>query len=325
MKSVRALGFGLTLLAAGAGFARAQGTGRVNYGELFAELDVNGDRVIEKSEVPESGRSAFETLLKLGDTNKNGKIDQDEYRQLLAGTREEGTRASAPASGSGQEDRFKAQDKNGDGKLSREEFTGPPELFEQIDADKDGFVTRDEAMKFFTGPGREAFLDRVKTMDKDGDGKVSKAEFTGQPQMFERLDTNKDGFLTKEEAAKFPGGPPGGAPGGAMVERIMAMDKNGDSKVSKDEFTGPEGMFERLDANKDGFVTKDEAAKLQGGPDGGPALAERFKEMDENSDGKLSKDEFPGPPPAFERFDTNQDGFLTLDELRAGFRARNQE
>lgn len=35
--------------------------------------------------------------------------------------------------------------------------------------------------------------------DKDKDGKVAKAEFSGPPALFERLDSNRDGVLTKEE------------------------------------------------------------------------------------------------------------------------------
>jgi catechol 2,3-dioxygenase-like lactoylglutathione lyase family enzyme len=56
--------------------------------------------------------------------------------------------ASRPA-GSGLADRFKALDRNGDGKVSAEEFPGP--LFRQMDTNGDGFVTLDEARSFFTG------------------------------------------------------------------------------------------------------------------------------------------------------------------------------
>ena len=45
-------------------------------------------------------------------------------------------------------------DKDKDGKLSREEFPGSPELWGRLDANKDGFVTRDEHERAF--PGRPA-------------------------------------------------------------------------------------------------------------------------------------------------------------------------
>ena len=45
-------------------------------------------------------------------------------------------------------------DKDKDGRLSREEFPGPPALFDRLDVNKDGFVTRDEHEQAF--PPRRA-------------------------------------------------------------------------------------------------------------------------------------------------------------------------
>jgi hypothetical protein len=52
-------------------------------------------------------------------------------------------------------------------------------------------------------PGRPGF---VRRLDSDGDGRVSKAEFDGPVQHFDRLDKNADGFLSEDEAPM--GGPP---------------------------------------------------------------------------------------------------------------------
>ena len=54
----------------------------------------------------------------------------------------------------------------------------------------------------------ESFAERtIKKFDKNGDGKLSKSEFTGNPRHFDHLDKNKDGFISKDE---FPSKPPQG-------------------------------------------------------------------------------------------------------------------
>ena len=39
------------------------------------------------------------------------------------------------------------EDRNGDGKVSRDEFGGPPEHFDMFDRNRDGFLTEEEAPK----------------------------------------------------------------------------------------------------------------------------------------------------------------------------------
>ncbi len=47
--------------------------------------------------------------------------------------------------------------------------------------------------------------DFVRRLDRDGDGKVSRQEFDGPGEHFQRLDKNRDGYLSSDEA---PQGPP---------------------------------------------------------------------------------------------------------------------
>jgi Ca2+-binding EF-hand superfamily protein len=82
--------------------------------------------------------------------------------------------ASAAPEGRGG-DRLKAADTNGDGMISREEAKALPRLakhFDQLDADRNGQVTREEM--------RAAHQKRHNAR-------------------FDRLDTNKDGVISRDE------------------------------------------------------------------------------------------------------------------------------
>src|SRR5262245_44359298 len=147
MRPLRTFPLGVAVLVAGAGLAQAQQTAGMDFIELFGKLDANNDEVIEREEVPESGQAAFDRLLKLADTNKNAQLDRDEYRNLLQSLRDQARELAQNAP-----KRLQAMDKDGDGKVSRDEFTGPAPLFNRLDADKDGFVTKVEASQF-RGPG----------------------------------------------------------------------------------------------------------------------------------------------------------------------------
>ncbi len=59
------------------------------------------------------------------------------------------TEGPAPEKGRSTNRFIQREDRNGDGKVSREEFRGPKEHFDQFDRNKDGYVTEDEAP---TGP-----------------------------------------------------------------------------------------------------------------------------------------------------------------------------
>ena len=100
-------------------------------------------------------------------------------------------------------------DSDGDGKLSRQEFPGPAQMFDTMDTNSDDFVTLDEMQAgqggrgVGRGRGRGANL---RQMDANGDGKISRQEWQRQPQMFDQLDANSDGFVTQEEMRRGRGG-----------------------------------------------------------------------------------------------------------------------
>ncbi len=259
MTAFRSTGFSFVILAAWFDAAHSQ-TLQAPPRETFDRLDANGDGVVEKGEVPQKAMPAFERLLGLGDSDKDGKLQANEFRDVVALMRNGAPAAGANNLGMFAVDpmgRFKALDKNGDGKVSRDEFTGRPAMFERVDANKDGFLEAAEVKALVASaskPPSPAAVPsqpgaRIMAMDKNGDGKVSRAEYTGAAALFDRLDANGDSFLDKEEAAEGPK---------VMLELLRSMDSNGDGKLSRDEFRGPPERFSQLDADNDGFVTLDE-------------------------------------------------------------------
>jgi thiol-disulfide isomerase/thioredoxin len=69
-------------------------------------------------------------------------------------------------------------DRNHDGAIARDEFPGPDADFQRLDRDRDGRLTATD-LDFSANRGGESFgLEAFSTADRDGDGKLSRQEFT---------------------------------------------------------------------------------------------------------------------------------------------------
>jgi Ca2+-binding EF-hand superfamily protein len=225
-----------------------------------------------------------------------------------------------------------------------------PAWFSEMDADKDGYVTREE----FAAARIRPFM----AADKDGDGTLTREEFLalaeppftadgpGLPpreerirrfeDLFQQIDVDLDGKLTRDEIEVY------------VLPPFARLDTTGDGKVSRTEaivaFRAELGASTRsqfmagelrelmeLDANRDGRVSLEEflASALPDGdrrlPPNAPTLAQRkqivtqrFREADANKDGFLEPTEWTAYLAGlFTKMDTNNDGIITRPEMEA--------
>jgi hypothetical protein len=154
---------------------------------------------------------------------------------------------------------------------------------------------------------------RFQQLDLNGDGVITRDEWRGNDRSFRNQDWNGDGVLSGIElriGARRPAREPGVAGTSGRQDRFTDLDRNGDGRLTRNEWVGSGGVFDALDANGDGVVTRAEAIGRTGGGQGS-----EFRSADANGDGVISRNEWAWNASAFDRLDANRDGRLTRDEF----------
>ncbi len=198
-------------------------------------------------------------------------------------------------------------------------------MFEQLDANDDGSLTRDEI-----GDDQRRLLERLMdNADADDDGRLSRDEFLSglsdrrprrsleqpldipglpgdRPEadvIFRRLDTNGDGQLTADE---------GNEPQRQIIARIIEnADESGDDALNPQEFgRAVYGLAQRApDVLR---MLGGERDRRDGGPrEPGPLM----RAIDADGDGELSADEIARAADVLKRLDRDGDGRLSRREL----------
>ena len=189
----------------------------------------------------------------------------------------------------------------------------------------------------------------LRAIDADHDLVISAAELAAAPAALRTLDTDGDGKLTRAEAgiqmpSRGPGGPGGPrregggpppeqpAPGPSaddLLSMLMSFDKNADGKLQKAEVPERQaGLFERGDTNKDGVLDEAELRKLTAeqaaapvappsGPRGGFGRFDVASvALDTDQNGEISSEEIAAAATTLKTLDKNNDGQITADEVR---------
>lgn len=292
-------------------------------GDLFTQLDTNKDGFITGDEVEESKKALFDRLVRVADENGDKKLSKEEFAKGTQKSTEEKPPLTgdarrpggAGAAGPQIKEYLSRLDKNGDGKISKDEAPDRMrENFDRLDANKDGFIEAGEFLRGAPGVGpRPAGAPPGTPAPGAGDGKAAEEIFT-------KHDANSDGKLTKDEIPEEQK---------EMFQRIT--DRLGVDSLTKEQFVRaimmqrrPEGgrpaegsrpgfggglpplpVLRALDADNDGEISK---AEIEG-------ATKALTGLDKNGDGKLSRDEilpnmatggFPGQPGAAGRFDAEE-------------------
>jgi Ca2+-binding EF-hand superfamily protein len=255
---------------------------------------------------------------------------------------------------------FARFDRNGDGVITAEEFPGDPGLYKAMDQDKDGKVTFDEykvsafarrylaAMRVDRDEPRKRVsladlarrrLENLARFDKNRDGKVTRAEWTGAPDAFTSLDVDGNGVIDKKDRHKAKAEAEvlaqsldavpelrGKLPGGDAL--LTSFDKDKDTQISRREAAKSplEPAFGYADRNGDGFLDRGELAGLISAVNA--AIDQRnlgyakpkapiipFKTWDKDKDGRVDVKEWVEQKYLFKKIDRNRDAAVTEEEL----------
>jgi Ca2+-binding EF-hand superfamily protein len=115
-----------------------------------------------------------------------------------------------------------------------------------------------------------------RTIDRDGDGKLSKRELPERPDLFLALDLKGSGFVSLDDMKQARGEDLFDSARRTDDEFLVRYDLNGDGAVGRAEFAGPLSFFQRIDRNGDGRYDKADRAGIKEKPSPSPKAEKKW-------------------------------------------------
>jgi uncharacterized protein (TIGR03067 family) len=230
--------FGFGLLLAGPGAAR--GEDKATPESIFHQLDKSGDGVLKMDEATIGTRSYMERIFKEAGKNRGEIVTRDEFMKAHERLRSKSTPSAKSPSGAARPtpssppaEPARADgdappagigfiDSNGDGSISRAEWSKFTQRFSGLDVDKDNSLSSAELEA--TGGAAELLM---KLVDANGDGKISRTEWSKLAQGFTHWDENRDKSLDLAELQKVADAAVASASGSASLAGGKSSAKSG--------------------------------------------------------------------------------------------------
>ncbi len=203
---------------------------------------------------------------------------------------------------------IKKYDADSSGGIGRNEFGGDDKAFAMLDANQDGQIDQTDFEGLFKvdASGAKNTLQTmledmmnqlVEGRDNDGDGLLSREEFGGDDETFQRVDQDGDGLVSAEELATD------------LIEQNpeLALQSQLMQKIIDNAFA----------ANDDG--TEDKSVRNIAKK----AFEDFVSSSDSDGDGALSRNELGKDEDLFNRLDIDGNGLVTADELTDSFFSEN--